>query len=180
MTIDWKHIDIKNLAAIVVKTLKKKNIDALLVGGACISIYTDNKYISGDLDFISYATLKELSEALQEIGFQRESSRHFRRDDCPFFIEFVSPPPAVGREPISSRNEIKTRHGKIVLLTPTVAVRDRLAAYYHWNDPQALEQAAMVAEAQKVDLKEVRRWSLQEGFKEKYDSFVARLRGKKQ
>jgi len=179
MKIDWKHVHIKDLAAIVVGTLKKKNIDILLVGGACISIYTDNKYISGDLDFVSHAALKEISEALQEIGFHRKSSRHFMRDDCPFFIEFVSPPAAVGSEPIHSKKEINTKYGKIVLLTPTDTVKDRLVSYYYWNDPQALEQAAMVAEAQKVDLNEVRRWSLQEGFKEKYDSFIARLRGKK-
>jgi hypothetical protein len=180
MNIDWKHVDVKDLAAIVGATLKKKNIDVLLVGGACISIYSDNKYISGDLDFISHAALKEISKALQEIGFRRESSRHFMRDDCPFFIEFVSPPAAVGSEPIHSKNEIATRYGKIVLLTPTDAVKDRLAAYYHWNDPQALQQAAMVVEAQEeVDLNEVRRWSLQEGFKEKHDIFIAGLRGKK-
>ncbi|HAM53025.1 MAG TPA: hypothetical protein DCP92_20860 [Nitrospiraceae bacterium] len=176
MKIDWKHVDIKDLAAIVVETFRKKNIDVLLVGGACISMYTHNKYISGALDFISHAALKEISEALQEIGFQRESSRHFMRDDCPFFIEFVSPPAAVGSEPIHSKNEINTKYGRIVLLTPTDTVKDRLAAYYHWNDPQALEQATMVAEAQKVDLKEVRRWSLREGFKEKYDSFIVKLR----
>ena len=30
-------------------------------------------------------------------------------------------------------------------MTPTDSVKDRLAAYYHWNDQQALEQAIMVA-----------------------------------
>ena len=179
MRVHWKHIDIKDLAAIVTETLAKKGIDVLLVGGACISIYTVNQYVSGDLDFVSHGTLKEISEGLQEIGFHRKDSRHFTRDNCPFFIEFVTPPAAVGNEPIRSKNEMSTRYGKLILLTPTDPVKDRLAAYYHWNDKQALEQAAMVVESQPVDLKEVRRWSLKEGFKEKCESFLAILEKRK-
>jgi hypothetical protein len=93
--------------------------------------------------------LKELSSALSEIGFKRESSRHFVRKDCPFFIEFVTPPAAIGNEPVKSKREIKTKFGKIILLSPTDSAKDRLAAFYHWNDPQALEQAVMVVKAQK-------------------------------
>jgi len=37
----------------------------------------------------------------------------------------------------------------------------------------------MVADAQIIDLEEVRRWSNQEGFKDKFDDFVNRLRRKK-
>ena len=36
------------------------------------------------------------------------------------------------------------------------------AGYYHWNDPQAFEQAIMVANAQKVKLSEIRNWSEKE------------------
>ena len=179
MKIDWKHIDIKDLAAIVTETLGQQGIDALLVGGACISIYTVNKYISGDLDFISHASLKEISRALQEIGFHRKSSRHFVRVDCPFFVEFLSPPAALGSEPIHSRHEMSTRYGKIVLLNPTDAVKDRLAAYYYWNDQQSLEQALMVVETQSIDLNEVKRWSLQEGFSRQHNIFLSRLRSRR-
>lgn len=175
MRIDWKHVDIKDLAAIVTKTLAAKGIDALLVGGACISIYTNNKYESSDLDIISHVALKEISKALEEIGFKKKSSRHFERKNCPFFIEFVSPPAAIGNEPIKSQAVIDTNYGKIVLLTPTDSVKDRLAAYYHWHDQQALEQALMVAEAQIIDLKEIQRWSYREGFKQGFDIFVSRL-----
>ncbi|MDA8338762.1 MAG: hypothetical protein M0Z70_05630 [Nitrospiraceae bacterium] len=176
MKINWKNIDIKDLAAIVSEKLNEKGIEAILVGGACISIYTKNRYLSSDLDFISHTTLKEITEALSELDFKRGSSRHFIRKNCPFFIEFVSPPAAIGSEPIKSKTEIKTKFGKIVLLTPTDSVKDRLAAYYHWNDPQALEQAIMVAKAQKIDLKEIRRWSVKERHKEKYDIFASMIK----
>jgi hypothetical protein len=47
--IDWKKITTEELAALVSTKLQEHEIDALLVGGACISIYTANQYISGDL-----------------------------------------------------------------------------------------------------------------------------------
>lgn len=178
MKIDWGHISIKDLAALVTRQLKRHGIDALIVGGACVSIYTKNKYLSSDIDFISHAALKDISNALAELGFKRESSRHFERKGCPFFIEFVPPPAAIGEEPVKEKAELRTRYGRIILLTPTDSVKDRLAAYYHWNDPQAFEQAVMVAKAQKVSIREIERWSLKEGHKEKYKIFVERLKKK--
>lgn len=175
---DWKHIDIKDLAALICGKLTERGIDALVVGGACVSIYTENKYLSSDIDFISHAELKDISNALAELGFKRESSRHFERKGCLFFIEFVSPPASIGEEPIKEKNELKTRYGRITLLTPTDSTKDRLAAYYHWNDPQALEQAVMVAKEQKVNMKEIGRWSANEGYKEKYNIFVRLLKKK--
>ena len=121
------------------------------MGGACVSIYTKNKYQSFDLDFVTHAAIKEVTPLLAELGFQRESSRHFIRPECPFFIEFVAPPAAVGNEPLKGEKKLKTKLGTLVLMTPTDSVKDRLAAYYHWNDQQALEQALMVAESQKID-----------------------------
>jgi len=179
MKVDRGNTGIKELAAIIAAKLDEKGIDAILVGGACVSIYTKNKYLSGDLDFVSDSPIKEISPVLAELGFGRKSSRHFEKKDCPFFIEFVSPPAAIGREPIKGKNIIKTRLGNIILLSPTDSVKDRLAAYYHWNDPQALEQALMLAKAQKINLQEVKRWSEKEGQKEKYDFFMRTMKRRK-
>ncbi len=175
MNVDWKNIKIKNLAALVCHELNKESIDAVLVGGACVSIYTDNTYVSYDLDFVSHSSLKDIAGILSCLGFKRESSRHFIRKDCPFFIEFVAPPVSVGNEPISTKKTIKTPLGSLKLLTPTDSVKDRLAAYYHWNDPQALDQAVMVAKAQKVKVAEIRRWSEKEGHIEKFGIFLKKL-----
>ncbi len=176
MKVDWKKIKIKDLAALVCHKLNEKDIDAVLVGGACVSIYTKNKYVSYDLDFVSYARLKDITEVLTELGFKRESTRHFVREDCPYFIEFVAPPLSIGSERVKKEEKIKTRFGSITLLTPTDSVKDRLAAYYHWNDPQALEQAIMVAKAQKIGLSEIRNWSEKEGHKEKFYIFLKMLK----
>jgi hypothetical protein len=173
--IDWKKMDIRRLAAMVSAKLKENEIDALLVGGACVSIYTKNRYMSYDLDFVSYAPVKEISPALEELGFKKKGSRHFIHKDCPLFVEFVSPPPAIGDEPVKEVERIRTEDGTILLLTPTDCVKDRLAAFYHWNDPQALEQALMVAKEQKVNMQEVKRWSVKEGYEEKFKVFMKRL-----
>lgn len=176
MNVDWKKISIKDLAALVCKTLKGAEIDAVLVGGACVSIYSKNKYVSFDLDFVSHSSLKEISRVLSGIGFRQKSSRHFVRKECPFFIEFVAPPLSIGSEPITQIKTLSSRFGKLVLLTPTDSVKDRLAAFYHWNDSEALEQAVMVATAQKVNIGEIRRWSASEGQKKKYAAFFSMLK----
>ena len=44
---------IEELAAMVSTTLESAGISAVLSGGAVVSIYTNNEYESGDLDFIS-------------------------------------------------------------------------------------------------------------------------------
>ena len=175
MKIDWEHIDIRELAAIVSEKLNENGIDAVLVGGACVSIYTKNKYLSSDLDFVTHAAIREVAAAMSGLGFKRETSRHFIRKDCQFFIEFVAPPAAIGDAPIKNFTKLKTKSGKVVMFTPTDTVKDRLAAYYYWKDPQALEQALMVARDQKVNISVIKRWSAKEGHKEKCKAFLDRL-----
>lgn len=47
------------------------------------------------------------------------------------------------------------------MLNPTDCVKDRLAKFYAWGDSQALYQALIVAAAQPISLREVRRWSVE-------------------
>lgn len=114
----------------------------MLTGGACISIYTNNKYVSYDLDFVdtTYSSRKLIKKLLRKIGF-KEKNRYFVNAETDFFIEFPLGPLSAGSEPFTKINEIKFSTGKLFILTPTDSVKDRLAAYYHWNDIQALEQA---------------------------------------
>lgn len=167
-----KNIDIKDLAILVSEELEKNNINAVLVGGACVSIYSNNEYLSMDLDYVSYATVRELEPIMNKLGFFRKHSKHFENDECPFFIEFPSPPISIGYEgPIEKFNKIKS----LKLFTPTDSVKDRLAAYYHWNDAQSLDQALMVARSQKINLAEVKRWSEGERSLDKFKNFESLL-----
>lgn len=168
MKIDWRNIDIKDLAIIVSSELEKNNISAVLVGGACVSIYSYNEYLSMDLDYVTYATIRELKPVMSKLGFSQKSTRHFEHQECRFFIEFPPPPVAIGHEVLMDRfNRIES----LVILTPTDSVKDRLAAYYHWNDQQSLDQALMVARKQKIKLSEIKKWSEGEQSLEKFNRF---------
>jgi hypothetical protein len=49
---------------------------------------------------------------------------------------------------------------------------DRLAAFFHWRDRQALDQAVALARAHPIDLEAVGRWSRAEGRRVEFDEFV--------
>lgn len=174
MVIDFSTIDAKQLATIVCESLAKSDIEAVLVGGACVTIYSENHYQSHDLDFATYHDLNKVGSVLKKLGFERKG-KYFVRKDCPFFIDFVNPPIAVGEEFVKKFERLETNLGTLVLLTPSDCVKDRLAAFFHWNDPQALEQAVLVASHCPVDLDEIKAWSKKEGHLVKYKEFLNRI-----
>lgn len=142
---------------------------------ACVSIYSENRYQSSDLDFATYEEMKPIEKALTKLGFKR-TGRQFSHPDCDYLIDFVNPPISVGHEAIHEFSTLKTSTGTIRLLSPTDCVKDRLASYFHWNDAQALEQALMVAENHKIDLKDLKRWAKAEGFEKKFEEFLKRIK----
>ena len=148
------------LAAFVESHLRKRGIDVVLSGGACVAFYSDDKYVSMDLDLINlyFAKRSTIREAMKEIGFS-EDGRHFVHSDTDFLVEFPGGPLSVGEEPVSRVDKYKLATGILRIISPTDCVKDRLAAYYHWSDAQGLEQALLVAHAKKIDLKEIERWS---------------------
>ena len=95
--------------------------------------------------------------------------------DTQFFVEFPTGPLMVGDERVERVSIRNTPGGELRLLCPTDCVKDRLAAYFHWNDRQALEQAVLVAKAQPIDLDNVSRWSDSEGNAPKFQVFKQRL-----
>ena len=145
------------------------------MGGACVSIYSENRYQSSDLDFATYEEIKLIEKALTKLGFKR-IGRQFSRSDCPYLIDFVNPPISVGHEAIHEFKTLKTSTGSLRLLSPTDCVKDRLASFFHWNDAQALEQALMVAENHPIDLKDLKRWAKAEGFEKKLKEFLSKTK----
>ena len=81
----------------------------------------------------------------------------------------------VGDERVKKAVQRKTTAGRLRLLSPTDCVKDRLAAFYHWNDIQSLEQALLVAKARRVDVGNIQRWSKSEGNELKFRTFQGRL-----
>lgn len=172
-----KKEDIRKLAAQVCGRLNENGIDAVLVGGACVSIYTQNEYESSDLDFVVEAGLKQIDKVLAGLDFSRKSGRHYERSGGDYFIEFVAAPVSIGNEIVKNIKKLKTRFGVIKMLSPTDSVRDRLAAFFHWNDHQSLEQAVMIARKTGVNLAGIGAWAKREGKKKEFEVFVQKLKG---
>ena len=171
-----KNMSIKELAGIVGQAFENNGIDAVLVGGSCVTIYTENKYQSYDLDYITYETEKNASKVLKKLGFKYDSHKYYIHSECPFFIEFLAPPIAIGNEPIKKLKTLKIKTGMIKLLTPTDCVKDRLAAYFYWNDRQCLDQAVMVSESQDINLENIKNWAKNENQLEKLGHFLMRIK----
>ena len=176
--ISLSELTIGELAAYIAEHLRNKGIETVLVGGACISIYSVNEYSSFDLDFIitGSSTRQKVRAALTEINFT-EVNRYFINPQTPFFVEFPSGPLAIGDEPPSEISTLRFSTGNLRLLSPTDCVKDRLAAFYHWKDQQSFEQAVLIARDHNIDIEEVRRWSVNEGFADVFEKNVSRLAG---
>jgi hypothetical protein len=77
----------------------------------------------------------------------------------------------VGDQPVHDVAQKQLATGTLRLLTPTDCVKDRLSAWFHWNDRQSLEQAVMVATTQVVDMVDLRKWAQNEGKSEAFRDF---------
>lgn len=165
------------LAAYLQDTLQAKGISVVLSGGSAVSFYSSNKYVSKDLDLInaSFARRSKIKSVMENIGFE-EKGRYFISPETQFFVEFPDGPLSVGEEPVKEISEFELATGSLRVISPTDCVKDRLCAFYFWNDQQGLAQAVLVAESQKVDLKEIKRWSKVEGKEREYEIFKSKLK----
>jgi hypothetical protein len=166
------------VAKIVAECLAEKKIDAVLVGGSCVSIYCKNKYQSYDLDFVTESHSKDVEIALINYGFIKKTERMFIHPKTHFVIDVIAPPATIGKKHIKNFANM----GFLKLLTPTDCIKDRLLGYFHWGDVRSLEQAVMVAKAQnkKINFKELEKWSDNQGEINKYLIFIEKIRTTKQ
>ena len=152
------------LAAFVSTAFQEANIDVVLSGGSCVSIYSSEQYVSMDLDFVNAMFTKRdrIRTVMESLDFH-EDNRYFRHSDTELLVEFPLGPLGVGEEPVKQIDEMKTETGILRLISPTDCVKDRLIWYYHDGDTECLRQAILVANNNAVDLKELQRWSDVEG-----------------
>lgn len=171
-------ISARELAGFIASHLAGQAIDVTLVGGTCVSIYSNDFYQSDDLDFVdrSYTPSKKLKEVMAQIGFS-PVGRYYEHPDSPFVVEFPAGPLSVGDDPIKEWSTLATPMGTFTLITPQDCIKDRLSAYFYWNDRQALDQAVWVAKDQvgEYSLDEISKWAQREGELEKYQIFADRL-----
>ena len=164
------------VVACVATALADAKIRAVLTGGACATLYSRGEYQSSDLDFIlqSAVTTGQLDAVMESIGFFREGNS-YRHPRNLFFVEFPAGPLGIGDE-INIRPVVYRVGGvDIRALSATDSCRDRLAAFYHWNDRQSLMTAVQIAKHSKVNLKTVRAWSKREEASDRYSEFLSLL-----
>lgn len=57
--IDWENITLAGLAGYVSEELRKWGIETILVGGACVTIYSESRYQSYDVDYVTYEDMRK-------------------------------------------------------------------------------------------------------------------------
>lgn len=153
------------LAAIVSQALEAAGINATLSGGGAVSIHTHNEYQSQDLDFITAERRDRLAAVLTPLGFfLGPDRRHFCHPETPLFLEFPAAPLTFGSRIVQPDDipKMHTAWGPLRVITPTLCVMDRLAAFWHWQDRQSWDQAVMVARHHPLDYEDLALFAQQE------------------
>ena len=168
---------VEEVAAIVSEALENAGIVATLSGGSAVTIYSNNQYLSRDLDFVTSAMVDELKPVLEYLGFEHSGFPRlpqFRHPSVEWYVEFPPSPLSFGHLHVTPSEcaVIKLPVGKLRIITPTQSVMDRLAAAYAWKDEQSRDQALMVAANQNIDWEALKVWFANEGESEQeYERF---------
>lgn len=166
----------RKVATAVAAALERHDLQAVLSGGGCASIYTSGAYQSVDLDFILQGpgTQLQLDQAMASLGFERRGTQYFHLLSR-YYVEFPPGPLGVGSDYRIEPVEIRSGKTRLRLLSPTDSCRDRLAGFYHWNDRQSLEVAVRIGARKRIDLEKIRTWSEQERALTRFEIFLEEL-----
>lgn len=142
---DFSQTPMAELAAIVAEHLQFEGIHVVLVGGLAVEIYTDNLYLTQDIDMVNtnLQPPKRLSEAMQALGFGKKG-RVFEHPTTDVVVEFPTAPLSVGDELIKDTTHSQIGGRRLPILKVEDVVKDRLAAYLHWRDNSSLIQAVAI------------------------------------
>ncbi|MBA54232.1 MAG: hypothetical protein CMK89_07240 [Pseudomonadales bacterium] len=142
---DFSKIDIVTIAAIVAEHLQQHGIEVVLVGGLAVEIYTHNLYLTKDIDMVNtnYQPARKLTHAMAQLDFHKQG-RVYVNASTDITVEFPSAPLSVGDEIIKQTTVAKVGGGRIPILKAEDVVKDRLAAFIHWQDRQSLIQATAI------------------------------------
>lgn len=159
------------LATIVSEASEKAGIVATLSGGAAVSIYSANRYLSEDLDFVTNALVDDLAGAHSPLDFTsrgRPRLSVFEHPLTAWYIEFPPGPLGFGRTYVdpSQCTVLETSVGRLRIITPTHSVMDRLIATVVWSEPQSLEQQAVlvaIEQSENMDWSALAAWLREEG-----------------
>lgn len=142
---NFSSTPIIELAVIVAQHLQQRGVDVVLVGGLAVEIYAENLYLTKDIDMVNTNYLKpsQLHKVMAELGFYKQG-RVYAHATTDITVEFPSGPLAVGRNLIKNTTFVQVANGTIPILYASDVVKDRLAAFIHWQDKQSLVQAMSI------------------------------------
>jgi hypothetical protein len=176
--IELSKLPITELAALICESLKKEGLKATLSGGACAEIYSNSKYVTGDLDFVVNFLWpkndKIIDNVMSCLGFKREG-RIFFNPSVSYSVEFPPGPLSIGEQYLIEPVEIALKNGHLLLLSPTDSAKDRLASYLYGNDAQCLDQAVLICQMNNVDLNNIKEWAKHEGRPDRFKEFLTKL-----
>jgi len=158
------------LAALVSEALEAADIVATLSGEGAVSAYTENRYESEDLDFVTTALLEELKPVLEPLGFVHAENPRlsvFEHPATRWYLEFPPAPLSFGGTYVDASKcaMLSTPAGNVRIITATHSVMDRLIAAASWQDAPSLEQAVLVAthQSNNIDWDQIDTWVAAEG-----------------
>jgi hypothetical protein len=178
MTKKLSELSITELAGKICEDLKNEGLQATLSGGACAEIYSNSKYVTGDLDFVvNYfwpGNDEKIEKVMTALCFEK-NGRIYINKSIAYSVEFPPGPLSIGEEYPIKPVELKLKIGNLMLLSPTDSVKDRLTGYFYGNDTQCLEQAVMICQMNKIDLNNIQKWAKKENQPEKFNEFLKRI-----
>jgi hypothetical protein len=170
---------LREVAFAVCTALDRVGVTAVLTGGGAATLYAPEAIQSFDLDFVLevYSDENLPGKALEELGYRREG-HDYRHHSSGFQLEFPVGPLAIGDERIERWATLHERSELLHVITATDSCRDRLAAFFYFQDRSALDQACAVyaAARKKVDLERIRAWSKRERELDAFEEFARRVR----
>jgi hypothetical protein len=109
------------------------------------------------------------------VGLSRRGDR-YEHPHARYYVEFPVGPLAIGSDLAIRPVEIRRSGVRALALSATDCCRDRLAAFYYWNDRQSLRNAVLVAVRNRVRMVAIEEWSRREGAAAGFEEFRAELR----
>lgn len=167
---DFSTTNITELAAVVAEHLIDQGIEVVLVGGLAVEIYTENLYLTKDIDMVNtnYSPTKALNTAMGELGFYKQG-RVYVNDTTDITVEFPPGPLSVGDELIKTTTRQQIGNKTIPVLTIEDVTKDRLAAYIHWRDSSSLIQATTILIKHQLQPESFKTFCEQEGTSAHYE-----------
>lgn len=161
---DFSKTPIAELAAIVAEHLQNLGIEVVLVGGLAVEIYSENMYLTKDIDMVNtnYTNPRRLRDAMAGLGFHKDG-RVYVNATTEISVEFPTGPLSVGDEFITNTTIAKVAKREIPILEIKDVIKDRLAAYIHWRDRQSLVQALAILTKHPIRLASLKAFCDREG-----------------